>query len=70
VAIRDKVIVRFKNGGKPYAVEVRRPGGKVGFVWTDGGVVKVQEATRKDRVIREAAFNADDVKSVEFEPGT
>ena len=69
MAIRDKVTVRMKTGGKPYVVEVNRPGGQVGYTWSADGYVSVQETTRTDRVLRSAVFNTEDVKSVEFEPG-
>ena len=68
MAIRDKVTVKLKSGGKPLVYEVKRPGGQVGFKWADG-IVQVIEQTRMERIIRSAAFNGDDVKSVEFEPG-
>jgi hypothetical protein len=68
MAIRDKVTVRFKNGGKPFVYEVNRPGGEVGYVWRAEGVVQIHEQTRKARIVRQAAFSGDEVKSVEFEP--
>jgi len=70
MAIRDKVTVRMRAGGKPYVVEVNRPGGTANYVWSADGYVRVSEETRKGRVIRSAVFNTADVKSVEFEPGT
>ena len=70
MAIRDKVTVRMKAGGKPYVAEVKRPGGLVDYLWKGEGFVTVQETTRKGRIIRSATFNTEDVRSVEFEPGT
>lgn len=69
MAIRDKVIVRLKGSSKPIVFEVKRPGGTVGFRWDQDNVVRVQEQTRTDRVLRAAAYSGSDVKSVEFEPG-
>jgi hypothetical protein len=69
LAIRDKVIVRMKTGGKPYTVEVKRPGGHIEVeAWT--GLIRVTEKSRTGKALRYAAFNPEDVKSVEFEPGT
>ena len=68
MAIRDKVTVR-KRTGKPYVMEVKRPGGTIEVdAWS--GMVRVTEKSRAKKVLRYAAFNPGDVTAVEFEPGT
>ena len=69
MAIRDKITIRMKTGGKPFVSEVKRPGGKVDVSVMVGDLIQVRQLTRKDQVIDWAAFAADEIKSIEFERG-
>jgi len=68
MAIRDKITVRLKTGGKPHVTEVKRPGGQI-KVEPFEGLIRVLEMTRTGKGLAWAAFNPDDVKSIEFERG-
>lgn len=70
MAIRDKITIRMKAGGKPFVSEVRRPGGQVRALMMEGtGLLQVQQLTRKGEIVDWAAFASDEIKSVEFERG-
>jgi tRNA U54 and U55 pseudouridine synthase Pus10 len=70
MAIRDKITIRMKSGGKPFVSEVKRPGGKVDVLVLQGtSLIQVRQLTRKDQVVDWAAFAADEIKSIEFERG-
>jgi len=68
MAIRDKITIRMKTGGKAFTSEVRRPGGLVEARYHDG-LVEVAQLTRKGQVVDWAAFALDEVKTIEFERG-
>ena len=68
MAIRDKVTIRMKAGGKPFVSEVRRPGGVVD-VDTRDGLLYVIQKTRKGVTVDWVAVSVDEIKSVEFERG-
>ena len=70
LAIRDKITIKFNNGGRPHITEVKRPGGKVEASYEVGGFVKIIELTRKDKALDWTTFSLDEVRSVEFKRGT
>lgn len=69
MAIRDRITIRMKSGGKPFISEVKRPGGKVDVVTMPGDLIQVRQLTRKDQVVDWVAVAADEIKSIEFERG-
>jgi hypothetical protein len=69
MAIRDKITIRMKAGGKPFISEVKRPGGKVDVVIMAGDLIQVRQLTRKDQVVDWVAVATDEIKSIEYERG-
>ena len=70
MAIRDKVTIKFKGGGKAFVSEVKRPGGLVEAKYDIEGFVRVAQMTRKEKELEWAAYSLDEVKSIEFQRGT
>lgn len=69
MAIRDKITVRMKSGGKPHVVEVKRPGGEVRATVEIEGLLTISELTRKGSVVEWTSVSVDEIKSVEFSRG-
>lgn len=70
MALGDKVIVTYEDGGRSAAVKTVDAGSAGGSVeWErKDGFIEAIERTRSGRPVRKLAFREERVISVEFEP--
>jgi hypothetical protein len=70
MAIRDKITLRMKSGGKPHVSEVDRPGGTVDAQMVEGTtMIRVVQYTRKGLIVDWVMYDTTELRSVEFERG-